>query len=73
MEQERTMKIKTKDELMELYVKVVNKVITYLQNDCVHMAGTNENIYELYGQKRQLEDILGLKNEEERDVSENKK
>ena len=60
------MKMKTKDELIELYVEVVNKIITYLQNNCVHVAGEKYNIYEIYGQKSQLEDILGLNQEKDK-------
>ena len=64
------MKIKTKDELIELYVEVVNKLIEIPMHQC-------NSCYDDYGyplfleddlkrealtaQKEQLEDIIGIK------------
>jgi hypothetical protein len=63
------MKVKTKDELIELYVKVVNKLINIPIHSCNMRYDDYEDSYyqadeldrrALIAQKEQLEDILGF-------------
>jgi len=63
------MKVKTKDELIELYVKVVNKLINIPIHSCNMCYDYYEDSYyqadeldrrALIAQKEQLEDILGF-------------
>ena len=68
------MKLKTKDELIELYVEVVNELIkipTYNCNMCYdgyddsYLMADELKREALTAQKEQLEDIIGIEKKEE--------
>ena len=63
------MKVKTKDELIELYVEVVNKLIKIPIHSCNMCYDSYDDSYymadelkreALTAQKEQLEDIIGI-------------
>ena len=70
------MKVKTKDELIELYIKVVNKLIKIPVHYCDACYYDDESSYNHYdelrrkafvAQKEQLEEILGIEAKGESD------
>ena len=68
------MKLKTKDELIELYVEVVNELIKIPIHSCNMCYDSYDDSYlmadelkreALTAQKEQLEDIIGIEKKEE--------
>ena len=70
------MKLKTKDELIELYVEVVNELIKIPMHYCDSCYYDYDYEYPMYleddlkrealtAQKEQLEDIIGIEKKEE--------
>ena len=68
------MKLKTKDELIELYVEVVNELIKIPIHSCSMCYDSYDDSYymadelkreALTAQKEQLEDIIGIEKKEE--------
>ena len=68
------MKLKTKDELIELYVEVVNELIKIPTHNCNMCYDGYDDSYlmandlkreALTAQKEQLEDIIGIEKKEE--------